>query len=298
MDEFLQLVVAGIALGARYALVALGFVVILRATGTINFAQGGLVVLGAYFAYQATTQWGLPFALAVTLALLAAALIGALIERLLLWRLVGSSFFSVAMITIGLLLIIEQAVTTIWGQDSHNLGDPWGLDAVGAGGVTLAVADLWTIGLATVALAAFFAFHRFTRYGLAMRATAFDREAAAAQGISVRRVAAISWAISAAVAALAGVMLSTGATGVDPTIGFVALAAFPAIILGGLDSPAGALVGGIIIGLTQTLTAGYQPDLAPWLGANFYAVTPYVVMVLVLLVRPTGLFGTPEVERL
>lgn len=297
MEELTQLTVAGVALGARYALVALGFVVIFRATGVINFAQGGLVAIGAYLTYQAAQLWGVPFVGAVAFGVLAAAAIGVAIERLLLRRMVGQPVFAVVMITIGLLFVIEQAVPSIWGQGAHNLGDPWGVRTLDAAGVTIAVSDLWTIGLAAAALAAFFAFFRWSRYGLAMRAVAFDQEAALAQGIGVRRVVAISWGIAGAVAALAGVTLSAGATGVQPTIGFIALAAFPAMILGGLDSPAGALVGGVVIGVTQTLTAGYQPDHAPWLGANFHVVMPYVVMVLVLLVRPYGLFGTPEVER-
>ncbi len=210
---------------------------------------------------------------------------------------VGQPAFAVVMITIGVLFVIEQLIPTIWGPQSRNLGDPWGLSTIDAGGVVLSVANLWTIALTAAALGAFFAFFRFSRYGLAMRATAFDQEAALAQGISVRRVVAISWAIAGLVAALAGVTLAAGATNVDPTISFIALAAFPAMILGGLDSPLGAVVGGVVIGVTQTLTAGYQPDWAPWLGANFHVVMPYLVMVLVLLVRPYGLFGTPEVRR-
>jgi branched-chain amino acid transport system permease protein len=297
MDEFLQLTFAGVALGSRYALVALGFVVIYRATGVINFAQGGLVALGAYFAFQATQRWDLPFVLAVLFALAASALLGVLVERLILRRMVGQPAFAVVMITIGVLFVIEQMIPTLWGPGSHNLGDPWGIDTVGAGGITLAVSDLWTIGLTALALGAFFAFFRLSRYGLAMRAAAFDQEAALAQGISVNRVVAISWAIAGMVAALAGVTLSAGATGVDPTLSFIALAAFPAMILGGLDSPGGAVVGGLVIGVTQTLTAGYQPDIAPWLGNTFHVVMPYVVMVLVLLIRPYGLFGTPEVRR-
>lgn len=297
MDELLQLCFAGIALGARYALVALGFVVIYRATGVINFAQGGLVALGAYLAFQGTQRWELPFAAAVVFALLATALVGILIERLVLRRMVGQPAFAVVMITIGVLFVIEELIPTIWGSAARNLGDPWGVRTVDAGGVVLAVADLWTIALTAAALGAFFAFFRLSRYGLAMRAAAFDPEAALAQGISVRRVVALSWAIAGIVAALAGVTLAAGATGVDPTISFIALAAFPAMILGGLDSPLGAVVGGLVIGVTQTLTAGYQPDWAPWLGTNFHVVMPYLVMVVVLLVRPYGLFGTPEVRR-
>jgi branched-chain amino acid transport system permease protein len=297
MEEFLQLVFAGLALGSRYALVALGFVVIYRATGVINFAQGGLVALGAYFAYQLTQETGLPFALGTVGALAGCALLGALIERFLLRRMVGQPVFAVVMITIGLLFVIDQLIPTIWGYGLHNLGDPWGIRTVDVGGVSLAIGDLWTLGLAAAALAGFFAFFRFSRYGLAMRATAFDPEAALAQGISARRVFALSWAIAGAVAALAGVTLASGSSGVEPAIGFIALAAFPAMILGGLDSPVGAVVGGLVIGVTQTLTAGYQPDHAAWLGDNFHVVMPYVVMVLILLVRPYGLFGTPEVER-
>lgn len=297
MDEFLQLTFAGVALGARYALVALGFVIIYRATGVINFAQGGLVALGAYLAFQASQRWELPFVVAVCFALAASAVLGILIERLVLRRMVGQPAFAVVMITIGILFVIEQLIPTIWGPGAKNLGDPWGVETVDAGGVVLAVADLWTIALTAAALGAFFAFFRFSRYGLAMRAAAFDQEAALAQGISVSRVVALSWAIAGIVAALAGVTLSAGATGVDPTISFIALAAFPAMILGGLDSPGGAVLGGVVIGVTQTLTAGYQPDIAPWLGSNFHVVMPYVVMVAVLLVRPYGLFGTPEVRR-
>lgn len=298
MEEFFQLVFAGIALGARYALVALGFVVIYRATGVINFAQGGLVALGAYAAYQFGQEWGLPFALAVLLALAATGLVGVLIERTVLRRMVGQPVFAVIMITIGVLFVIEQAVPTIWGYGAKNLGDPWGVETVDAAGVGLAVRDLWTIGLAGLALLGFFLFFRYSRLGLAMRATAFDQEAALAQGISARQVFALSWGIAGVVAALAGVTLASGAAAVNPSISFIALAAFPAMILGGLDSPGGAVIGGLIIGVTQTLTAGYQPEHAAFLGPNFHIVMPYVVMVIILLVRPYGLFGTPEVERL
>lgn len=297
MTDFLQLVFAGLALGARYALVALGFVVIYRATGVINFAQGGLVALGAYIAYQVAVEWGGPFVLAVLAAAGVCALLGVLIEVLLLRRLVGQPAYAVVLATIGLLFIIEQAIPTIWGYGARELGDPWGIEAVEAGGLSLAVRDLWTLVIAAAALAAFFVFFRRSRYGLAMRVVALDQEAALAQGISVRRVVALSWAISGVVAALAGVTLAAGPSALNPTISFIALAAFPAMILGGLDSPVGAIAGGLIIGVTQTLTAGYQPDHAAFLGANFHVVMPYVVMVLILLVRPYGLFGTREVDR-
>jgi branched-chain amino acid transport system permease protein len=296
MSEFLQLCFAGLALGTRYALVALGFVIIYRATGVINFAQGGLLLIGAYLAY-AFNRTGMPFVLAVLLAIAVSAVLGALTERVVLRKMVGQPVFAVVMVTIGLLFIADQVVTSIWGFDALNLNDPWGVDTVAVGDVVLAVKDLWTIALAGAVLLGFFAFFRWSKLGVAMRATAFDQEAALAQGISARQVFGVSWAISAALACLAGVTVAAGPAALAPGIGSIALVAFPAMIVGGLDSPIGAVIGGIVIGLTQALTAGYQQDLFSWAGSNFSAVSPYVVMVLILLVRPYGLFGTKEVRR-
>ncbi len=297
MNEFLQIAFGGLALGARYALVALGFVIIYKATGVINFAQGALLALGAYLTYALINDASLPFALAVLIGCVATALIGASTERLVLRRMVGQPVFAVIMITIGLLFIVDQVITAIWGFDALNLNDPWGVQTVRVGEIALAVRDLWTIGIAAAVLLAFFAFFRFTDWGVAMRATAADQEAALAQGISARTVFALSWAISGALAALAGVTLAAGAAALSPGIGTIALLAFPAMIVGGLDSPLGAVLGGLIIGLTQALVAGYQDDVAPWLGDGFSAVAPFVVMVLILLVRPYGLLGTREVRR-
>ena len=298
MTNFLQLVVAGVALGFQYALIALGFVIIFKATGVINFAQGGLVMLGAYLTYNAHVTWGIAFWPSVLLAVLATAFVGLLVERLILRRMVGKPPFALIMITIGLLFVIQELVSAIWGFDALNLGDPWGIDTIEIGDVVISVKDIWTVILATLVLLAFFAFFRFTSMGLAMRATAIDQEAALAQGMSAKRVFAVSWAIAGGVAAIGGVTLASGPGGLSPTVQFFALLAFPAMILGGLDSPGGAVVGGIVIGLSQTLTAGYQNDYAPWLGQNFQTVMPYVVMVVVLLVRPYGLFGTREVKRI
>lgn len=297
MTQLIQLCFNGLALGARYALVALGFVIIYRATGVINFAQGALVALGAYLTYAFANGAGLPFALAVLLAVVCAAAFGAGVERVVLRRMVGQPVFAVIMITIGLLFIVQQAVTAIWGFDSLNLADPWGVRTVDAGGVVMALRDVWTLGIAAAILGGFFLFFRLSRLGVAMRATALDAEAALAQGISARRVFAVSWGIAGALAALAGVMLASGPAALSPGIGDIALVAFPAMIVGGLDSPLGAVAGGMIIGLTQALTAGYQQDIAPWLGSNFGSVMPYVVMIVILLVRPYGLFGMREVRR-
>jgi branched-chain amino acid transport system permease protein len=196
------------------------------------------------------------------------------------------------------LFLLEQIIPSIWGYDALDLGDPWGIKTVSVGGVVLAVKDLWALGLAALVLLGFFVFFKFSRMGVAMRAAAFDQEAALARGISVRRVFAWSWGIAGGVAALAGVSLGSGPAAVTPSLGLIALAAFPAMILGGLDSPKGAVLGGLLIGVIQTLTAGYQPQYAAFLGNNFYSVMPYVVMIGILLIRPYGLFGTKEVHRL
>jgi branched-chain amino acid transport system permease protein len=276
--------------------VALGFVVIYRATGVINFAQGGLVAIGAYLAYAYGSL--VPFAVAVVFAVVTAGALGAALERVALRPLIGQPPYAVIMVTIGLLFMLEQAVPAIWGYDALNLQDPWGVETTKAGDVVLAVRDLWTIGLALAALGAFFVFFQRSRLGVAMRATAVDPEAALAQGISPRAVYAASWAISGGLAALAGVTLASGPAALTPGLGTIALVAFPAMIVGGLDSPVGAVVGGVVVGLTQSLTSGYQDELFSWAGDGFSAVTPYLVMVLILLVRPHGLFGTKEVRRI
>ncbi len=296
MTRLLELSIAGLATGAQFALVALGFVIIFKATGVINFAQGGLLALGAYLTF-AMISAGLPFLLAVIVGALLTALVGASTERLVLRRMVGQPVFAVIMITIGLLFILNQVVTTVWGPDARNLGDPWNVRTVDLGEVTVALADIWTFVIAGLVLLAFFAFFRFTNWGVAMRATAFDQEAALAQGISARKVFALSWAIAGGLAALGGMLLATGPAALSPGIQNVALLAFPAMIVGGLDSPGGAVIGGLLIGLITSLVAGYQSDYFPWLGEGFSNVAPYVVMVLILLVRPYGLFGTPEVRR-
>jgi branched-chain amino acid transport system permease protein len=295
--DFLQLLVAGVAVGALYALVALGFVIIYKATGVINFAQGALLLLGAYFVVSFHETMKLPYVVATLLSMAACAVVGVIIERLILSRMVGQPVFAVIMITLGLTIFFEQVVIWRWGGQVRNLTDPFGLDTFTVSDIVIPVVNVVRIVVAALLLAVFFLFFRYSRLGVAMRATASDQEAALAQGISARRIFALSWAVAAAVAALAGVLLASGGRGVDPSLGVVALVAFPAIILGGLDSPGGAVVGGVVMGVVETMTSGYSDRLPEFLGHNFHRVTPYVVLVAILLVRPYGLFGTPEVRR-
>jgi branched-chain amino acid transport system permease protein len=297
MSDLLQLLMAGISLGAIYALVCLGFVVIYRATGVINFAQGGLLVLGAFLTHQFAVRSGLPFVLAIVLSMVVVALVGVAVERVVLRRMVGQPVFAVIMITLGLLYVLEQVVSAIWGYDLVLLGDPWGVRTFALGPASIEIADLWTIALAGMVLAGFFVFFRYSRLGVAMRATASDQEAAIANGISARTIFALAWALSGAVAALAGTLLATGPRGVEITLSAVALRAFPAMILGGLDSPGGAVAGGLTIGVIEVVSAAYITPNAPWLGENVHVIVPYLVMIAVLMVRPYGLFGTREVIR-
>jgi branched-chain amino acid transport system permease protein len=289
-----QLLFQGLALGCIYALVAVGFTVIFRASGVINFAQGGLLMAGAYLVSVFATDAGLPFALAVlvSIALLAAGCV--VFQVLVMQRVLGQPVFVLVMITIGLSIAVDAAIPAIFGGNARILGDPWGDSAVHAGDVTFNWVRIWTVVSTIAVLAAYLAFDRYSRYGLAMRATASDQEAALAVGVPIRRVFALTWAIAGAVAVIGGVFLSGFPGSVNPALGDVALRAFPAIILGGLDSLPGAVVGGVVIGIVEVLTSGYAPG---WLGNDFSGVAPYIVMIAVLLIRPYGLFGTRPVER-
>jgi branched-chain amino acid transport system permease protein len=289
-----QLLFQGFALGCIYALVALGFTVVYRASKVINFAQGSMLLVGAYLVSVLATGLSLPFGLAVIAAIALLAAGGAVFQMTVLRRMLGQPVFGLVMVTIGLSIVINSTIAAIFGGNARILGDPWGASAVHVGDVTFNWVRIWTVLCTGLILVLYFAFDRFSRYGLAMRATAADEEAAMAVGVPVRRVYALTWAIAGGLAAVGGMFLAGFPSSVNPALGDVALRAFPAVILGGLDSPSGAVVGGITIGIVEVMASGYAPG---WMGSNFSGVAPYVVMILVLLSRPYGLFGTPPVER-
>jgi branched-chain amino acid transport system permease protein len=298
VTDFLQLLVSGLSIGAVYALVALGFVVIFRATGVINFAQGSLVVLGAYLLHQFAVRMALPFPLAAVAAVLVTAAVAMLVERLVMRPLVGQPLFASILVTLGLVFVIEQVCAAIWGYDLLLIGDPWGVATVRVGAVTVKLLDLWSIGLTAAVVIAFFLLFRRSTLGIAMRAAASDPEAALAHGISPRTIHALSWALAGGLAVVAAMLAASGPKGVDLTLGLIAFRAFPAMILGGMDSTEGAVVGGLVIGLTEVMAAGYLTPNAPWLGTNFHVVMPYLLMIVILVIRPYGLFGTAEVRRI
>jgi branched-chain amino acid transport system permease protein len=295
MTELVQCLVRGLGDGSVYALLAFGFVIIYKSMGVISFAQPALMLSGAVLVtYLVTT---LNFYLAVVLAAAAIALLAMGVERTVLRPMIGKPVFVISIITLGVDIVIRVVVNAYIGLDVRQVGAPWGLTTSRLLGIEVQQRHLIMFVTTMVLVAILFAFFRYSRMGLAMRAVAFDQEVALAQGVSVGMVFMLSWAIAGALATIAGVFVSTGA-GVDQQLWIIAFKALPVIILGGLDSLGGAVIAGLAIGVVESLVATYGADIAPRLGGEFSLVTPYLVMMVVLLVRPYGLFGTREVIRI
>lgn len=295
MTQFLSLLLNGISLGAVYALIALGFVIIFKSSEVISFMHGSLILLGAYLI--ARLQNDLGFWPAALIGIAGTTLAALLTERVLIRRLRGAPVISLAILTIGVDIILLTELTRRIGSDILNVGQPWRGDTLRLGGVGITTNRALAVVVAAVLMAMFFGAFKFSGWGVAMRAAAEDNEAAALMGIRLGRVSMIAWIVAGVLAAVAGLFLTGSPTpGVTPGVAAVALRAFPAAILGGLDSTAGAVVGGLVVGLAESLAAGYQDQIA-FMGRGFGDVVPYVVMVLVLLVRPSGLFGTRELTR-
>lgn len=296
MTRLVQGIVVGLGNGAIYALLAVAFVTIYKSTRVLNFALPALMVAGGVTVSYLAVGAGLPYVAAVGVAIISTALLAVILERLFVRPMRGAPVFIVAIITLGIDIVVRVVVNRFIGATARQVGDPWGIDAVTVLGAPVQERYLWFSLIAVVIVGVLIAFFNSTRVGLAMRATSFDQEVAQAQGISVRWVFTLSWAIAGALVAVAGALIGTG-SGINQTTWVVALKALPAIILGGLESIGGAIVGGLVVGLVEALVGTYQADHAPWLGNNFAVVSPYVIMLLVLLVRPYGLFGTPDIER-
>jgi branched-chain amino acid transport system permease protein len=303
------MVVEGLSLGTIYALLAVGFVIIFKSTQVLNFAHGALAALGAFLVAAFATvldipgRWipGAPVWLSwtgsVVLAVVAMALIGMLLERVFLRPMVGEELFAVAIVTLGIDIVIRTVTNDFIGQFPRPMGDPFGIAILDLGWVRIAHTQVAQIAVALVAVGAITMFFR-SRMGIAMRATAFDQETARAQGINVGRVFSTAWAIGAVLAAIAGLFATLyprRASGVDQGTAFLAFRAFPAIIIGGLDSVVGAIVGGLLVGFSEAAAATYLGF--PALGSGFPGIVPYLLMLVVLLVKPHGLFGTEEIRR-
>jgi branched-chain amino acid transport system permease protein len=296
MTQFLQATVNGLSLAAVYALIAIGFVVIYKSTQVLSFAQPALVLTGAYFVSYFAFTLGWSFWLGLGLAVLIAIGVGLTVERAALRPMIGKPVFSVAILTIGLDIAIRTVVNDLIGVDFRGVGSPW-LGQWDWGGAVVRHAQVATVLITILLVVGVVAFFRFSRLGLAMRAAAFDQEVALAQGISVAVVFAVAWGMAGGLAAVAGMLIGTSFAGVSAGSAFVALKALPAIVVGGIDSLPGAVVGSLIVGLAEAYAATYQAGNFDFLGSNFSQVVPWLVMFVVLLIRPYGLFGTKEVER-
>lgn len=295
MTYFGELVINGISLGFIYALIALGFVVIFKATEVINFAQGSMLLLGAYVVAQLTDKLG--FWPAVVAGVVAGAFGAFVIERVLVSRARHADATALAILTIGVDIMLGTELTRRIGQQVLSFNDPWGTDTVNVGPFNLPQARLAAMLVSLILVVIFFLSFKFTNWGIATRATAEDGEAAALMGIRHSKVSMVSWLVAGALATVAGVFLGTSPSpGLNNTSNLTALAAFPAAVVGGLDSTEGAVAGGLLIGIVTSLVSGYNSHLM-FLGSPLGAVGPYVVMLLVLLWRPSGLFGTREMAR-
>ena len=288
MNTFLQLVVNGLGKGAVYALLALGFVIIFKASGVLNFAHASFTLLGGYLAFRTYDTLG--FAGSAALGVLVAALAALLVERVLVARRPLADPISLALLTIGVDVIILTEVIRRLGDDVPFLGRPYDAKPIRVGEITLFRTQLVALAVGAVLVLAFFLAFRYTGWGIAMRALAENREAAALMGIRSGRVTATAWLVAGALAGVAVLFIATqdfSGAGLGRSTHAIALVVFPAAIIGGLDSTAGALAGGLIVGLTESLSAEY-------ISFEFSKIAVYLVMLAVLVTVPSGLFGTRE----
>jgi branched-chain amino acid transport system permease protein len=289
MQLFIQLTLTGLTTGAILALAALGFVLIYKSSDVINFAQGEFLLVGAYVSFAMIAQFGLAWPLGMVLTLLVAVAIGVIVERLVLRPLIGEPIISVIMVTIGLSSLLRAIVSTIWGTLPRAFPEFIPSQPVRILNATVGADRLWAIILAVIMLGLFTFFFRRSREGIAMRAVADDQQAALSMGISVKKIFAWAWSIAAASAAIGGALIAN-IVGVSGELSGFGLRVFPVVILGGLDSIPGAIIGGVIIGLLEAYTGGY-------VGQGLNTVIPFIVLIIILMVRPYGLFGQEIIER-
>jgi len=291
MDFFMQLLVGGLSVGFLYGLSAMGFVMIFKSSSVLNFAHGELLAIGAYFFLALATWANLSIPLSFLLALGGCFVIGLLVERIFLRPLIGEPLIFVIMLTVGLAAMFKGLILLIWGGNLYTYPDflpkileiRWGLIRIPPVYVT-------TLIIGTLFLTLFGLFFKFSSQGIYMRSVADNQRAALSLGVNVKRVFALSWAIAALVAGMSGMVLGI-INGVNVhNLSAIGLKVFPVVILGGLDSISGAIIGGIVIGLLETFTGGY-------LSPSLRDVVPYIVLVLILLIKPYGLFGLKEIER-
>lgn len=291
---FTQLLLTGIVSGSIYSLVALGFVLIYKSTSILNFSQGELVMLGAYLCLSIIVWFKVPFVWAFVITLVLSFLFALLLERTILRPMVGEPIISVIMITIALSVVLRSLMQIIWGTETKVFPPIFSEVPIRFYGLFIAQGHFYSFIFASLCLASFALFFKFTSAGLAMRVTAFDQQIAHTLGINIRKIFALSWAISAIVSSIGGIILGN-INGINNGLAAMGLKVFPCVILGGLDSILGAILGGLAIGVLENFAGGY---LDPVFGGGIKDVAPFGFLVIILMIKPYGLFGKIRIERL
>ena len=295
MNFFLQLAVTGFALGMIYALIAIGFVIILKCSNAFNIAQGHFVMIGGYLGYTFLVTFGLPIWATLVLAVITATIMGLLIERLALRPLVGQSELAIIMMTIALAVVLEGLATLIWGGEYKTYHGLLPTLTLKVGKISVPPESLIGLMVSIVAVTLLLLMFRYTKIGLAMRATAEDLKVVQSLGIRATMVYAVSWVIASVVGVIGGILLG-GVSGVMIPLASIGLKAFAVVLLGGINSIGGAIVSGIILGVLENVAAGYLDPLLP--GGGLAQVFPFIVMLVVLIFKPHGLFGLVRIERI
>jgi branched-chain amino acid transport system permease protein len=293
MELFIQLIISGIVIGSIYSLLALGFTLIYKATDVVNFAQGELLLIGAYICLHTTVTYHVPFFAAFIITLIFTFLMGFFIEKVFLRRMIGEPIISIIMLTIGLSSVMRSIVIMIWGTDTRTFPHVFSQEPIVLFGLSISRVYIYSIFAVAIFLGLFTIFFKKSKVGIAMRAVASDQQAALSMGIEVKKIFALSWAIAAVVSAVGGIFLGN-INGINSSLAQFGLKVFPVVILGGLDSIIGAIVGGLIIGIMENLAGGY---IDPLIGGGAKDLFPFVIMIIVLMIKPYGLFGTVEVEK-
>jgi len=289
MTYLLQLLLSGLAVGAIYGLIAMGFAAIYKSMGLVNFAQGEMTMIVAYIAWTIATTVSGNIIVVCGGALIAAIILGLAIERVVMRPMLGEPIFSTVMVTIGLAVILRSSITFIWDAYPHALDLGAGRGIIRVGGLGIRTAQIAVVATLLAALAGFWLFFRYSKFGVAMRAVAADDRTALLMGVSASRVHAIAWAASSVIAGIGGIFFAMSYD-LSPDMFQLGLKAFPATILGGLDAVLGSGFGGLLIGIAENLAGGY-------LGAGVKDVAGFVMIIVVLMIRPFGLFGERDIER-
>ena len=290
MDHFLQLFISGIFTGGTYALIALALVVLIKATGVFNFAQGDLVMIGAYIVFFFAAQLGWPLWLSLIAGFGASALLGLVLNQVAFRPMIGQPMLSAVLMTLALSYLLKGVALIIWGAPYRSFPPIVPTGIVRFGPVVLSIDQAVSFGLALAAFGVFVMFFQWSRTGLSMRAVAEDHQAAQSAGIRVNRVFGISWAAACVLGTAAGILVATN-MGLNVSVADILLKALPVVILGGLESIPGCIVAGLLVGVVENLGDFY-------IGHGVKEIMPYLLLLIVLLVRPHGLFGLKRIERI